>query len=503
MRSFSAFFLLTILLFSVLGCDSVVEDTEPSQSVSQEVALSNPDAILGVRASMFDRMHDEQTSTDWLLGPAAYGDNTFARAGQARHRDLNENNNRSGIGTGAYDEIYDLINDANVLVSGIEEGAFPNPDVADKLEAEGLFMRALAMHHATRIFGYDPDGQGGVVDPNSGPGQGFNSGIQIKTTPTLDLENAKDTPRSTVSEVYGQITSDLEDAIGIYQNLSSDVKENSPFFPSEAAAQALMARVKLYQRDWGAAGTRAQNALDLASSALGSGLAGSDSGSVRSIFDERSGNPEAIFTIQTDPQAGESPGVNDALSAYTSIFWGAQLPTQDLIDLYEPGDARLAGWYDPCFDEDSGSPFNGCDLINDDGFELKKWASERDPNQYADNHPHFRVAEMVLIQAEARLNQSGVSEAIDRLNDLREQRNASTLNASNFDPSSALQEILDERRRELVAEGHRFFDQKRLGRDIRKVRGIDDIQFRDRAILDDYPDGELLTDDSLSGNPGY
>jgi hypothetical protein len=110
---------------------------------------------------------------------------------------------------------------------------------------------------------------------------------------------------------------------------------------------------------------------------------------------------------------------------------------------------------------------------------------------------------MVLIQAEARLNQSGVSEAISRLNDLRRQRNASTLNASNFDPSSALQEILDERRRELVAEGHRFFDQKRLGRDIRKVQGIDDIQFRDRAILDDYPDGELLTDDSLSGNPGY
>ncbi|WP_423824275.1 RagB/SusD family nutrient uptake outer membrane protein [Salinibacter ruber] len=503
MRSLATILFTTAFLLSISGCDSVVEDTAPSQSVSQEVALSNPDAIRGVRASMFDRMHDEQTSTDWLLGPAAYGDNTFARSGQQRHRELNENDIRSGIGTGAYDEIYSLINDANILVSGIEEGAFPNSAEADKLEAEGLFMRALAMHHATRIFGYDPDGQGGVVDPNSGRGQGFELGIQIKTTPTLDLENAEDTPRSTVPEVYDQIISDLQGAITIYQNLPGDVKEASPFFPSEAAAQALLARVKLYQRDWSAADTRAQNALDRAASTFGSGLAAPDSGSVRSIFDERNGNPEAIFTIKTDPQAGESPGANDALSAYTSIFFGAQLPTQSLIDLYEPGDARLAGWYDPCFDEDAGEVFSGCSEINDNGFELKKWASERNPSQFADNHPHLRVAEMVLIQAEARLNEEGVSEAIDRLNDLREARGASTLNESNFDRSSALQEILDERRRELVAEGHRYFDQKRLGRDITKVRGIDDIQFRDRAILDDFPEEELLTDDSLQSNPGY
>lgn len=505
MRSLVTILFSAALLLSLAGCDSQIEDVEPSQSVSQEVALSNPDAIRGVRASMFDRMHANDMSTDWLLGPSAYADNTFFRAGQGRHQGLNINTSRSGIGTGAYGNLYNLFNDANVLISGIQEGALPEGE-ASKLEAEGLFMRALGMHHGTRIFGYDPDGQGGVVDPNTGSGQGFDLGIQIKTTPTTDVSDATETPRSTVPEVYAQITSDLEEAISIYQGLSNDAKENSPFFPSEAAAQALLARVKLYQRDYSAADTRAQNALDLAASAFGSGLAAPDSGSVRSIFDETSGNPEEIFTIQTDPAAGESPGINDAISTYTGIQWLAQIPTQDLIGLYEPGDARLAGWYDPCFDEETGTSegfLESCKQINDNGFEIKKWASERDPSQYADNHPHLRVAEMVLIQAEARLNQSGVSAAIDRLNDLREQRAASTLDPSNFDQDSALQEILDERRRELATEGHRYFDLKRLGRDIRKVQGVEDIQFRDRAVLDDLPSNQVALDDSLVQNPGY
>ncbi len=506
MRSFATTVLTVALLALFSGCDSVVERTEPSQSISQEVALSNPDAIQGVRASMYDRMHTEALSTDWLLGPSAIADNMYFRGNQERHQGLNRNLRRDGLLTLAdhngYTVLYNLINDANVLISGIEEGALPE-DEASKLEAEGLFMRALAMHHGVRVFGYDPNGQGGVVSPNSGPGQGFELGIEIRTTPTLDVADATDTPRSPVPAVYDQIVSDLEQAISIFQNLPSAVKENSEFYPSEAAAQALLARVRLYQRDWDAANSRAQNAIDLASSTFGSELAAPDSGSVRSIFDERNGNPEAIFTIATDPNAGESPGVNNAISVYTTIQYLAQLPTQDLVSLYEPGDARLAAWYDPCYNEIFDSKPTGCSAVNDEGYELTKYSSERAVSQYADNHPHLRIAEMYLIQAEARLNQQGASEAIARLNDLRSQRNASMLDPGNYTQASAMNEILEERRRELVAEGHRFFDLKRLGRDIQKVQGREDIPFRDIRVLDDLPEDQLAVNDSLQQNPGY
>lgn len=506
MRSFVTTTLAVALLVLLSGCDSIIERTEPSTAISQETALTSSAAVQGVRSSMYDRMHTEETSTDWLLGPSALADNTFFRGNQERHQGLNRNLLREGIGTlggrSAYNEIYGLVNDANLLINGIEDGVLPEAE-ANKLEAEGRFMRALALHHATRIWGYDPDGQGGVISPASGPGAGFDLGVEVRTEPTLEVSDAVPTARRTVPAVYDQLVTDLQEATSLFSNLPSGEKEGSEFFPSEAAAQALLARVQLYQRNWGAANTAAQNALDLAASQFGSELAPADSAGMRAIFDETNGNPEAIFTISTEPTT-ESPGINEAISAYTTIQWLAQLPTQDLISLYELGDARLAGWYDPCFDEVNGSKPTGCDEINDNGFELKKYSSEQGVSRFADDYVHLRVAEMYLIQAEARLNgEGGVSAAIDRLNDLRAARSASELDPGNFDFDSAYDEILDERRRELVAEGHRFFDLKRLGRDIRKVQGRDDIPFNDFQVLDDLPPGELTVNDSLRQNPGY
>jgi hypothetical protein len=495
---------LSLLVF-LQGCDSIIERTEPSTSVSQETALSTPDAIQGIRASMYDRFHTEEMSTDWLLGPSAIADNTYFRSNQGRHQGLNLNELREGIATladrSAYDDLYALINDANILISGIEEGVLPQAE-ANKLRAEGLFMRALGHHHAVRIFGYDPDGQGGVISPNSGPGAGFELGVVIRTTPTLNVADAIPQPRSTVPEVYTQIENDLTEAISLFSALPDDVVEDSPFFVSEAAAQGLLARVNLYQRDWAEADTRAQNAIDLAASLFGSDLA-SGTDELIAIFDETTGNnPEAIFTISTDPIL-ESPGVNEAISAYTALFWLAQLPTQDLVGLYEADDQRLDAWYVPCYDEINDTKPTGCDLINDNGFELAKYSSERNLSQYADNYAHLRIAEMVLIQAEARLNTSGVPAAIERLNDLRTARGASALDPANFDFDAAYDAILDERRRELVAEGHRFFDLKRLGRDIQKAQGRDDIPFNDFKILDDLPPEELEVNPDLVQNPGY
>lgn len=504
MKTFANTLFTLALLVLLQGCDSIIERTEPSTAVSQEVALTNPDAINGVRASMYDRFHSNDMSTDWLLGPSALADNTFFRGNQGRHQGLNRNELRAGIGTGAYGDLYNLINDANILISGIDAEALEEGE-ADKLRAEGLFMRALALHHAVRIFGYDPDGQGGLVSPASGQGAGFNLGVEIRTEPTLAVEDATPTPRSTVSEVYTQIINDLQESISVFSSLSGDVLEDSPFFASEAAAEGLLARVNLYQRNYGEADTRAQNAIDAASASFGSALA-SGSGELTAIFDETTGdNPEAIFVISTNPIT-ESAGVNNAISAYTTLQWLAQLPTQDLVDLYEAGDARLDAWYAPCFDEINEVTPTGCDLINDNGFELTKWSAEQAPSQFADDYVHLRIAEMYLIQAEARLYESGISAAITRLNDLRAERGATALDPADYaTEDDVLDEILDERRRELVAEGHRFFDLKRLGRDIRKAPGTgrDDITFNSIRILDDLPANQLEVNPELVQNPGY
>lgn len=510
MRTFVNTAIVLALLVLLQGCD-VIERTEPSTSISQETALSSPDAVEGIRARMYDRFHAENMSTDWLLGPSSQADNTFYRLSQGRHQGLNVNQRRAGIGTGAWGNFYDTINDANLLISGIEEGVLSDAK-ARQYEAEGRFIRALVMHHAVRIFGYEPG-----MQPNSGPGSEGNwenLGIVIRTEPTLSVDDATEKPRAPVSDVYDQIVTDLNEATTMFDQ---GPEEGGPNYASEAAAQALLARVQLYQRNWSEADAAAQNALASVSLA--------DPSNLEAIFDETTESPEHIFTIETDP-VNESAGVNNSLSSYTEKYWMAQIPTEDLLDLYPAGDQRKDAWYGPCYDEiDSARP-DGCEDINtheddleiagydDDpytGLELQKYQAEAQADAYADDYVHLRAAEMVLIQAEARLHTDGISAAISRLNDLRTQRGAPQLNASNYSSEEeVIDEILAERRRELVAEGHRFFDLKRLGRDIQKSDGKlsetgeeEFVPFEDIRVLDDIPSSQLEINSELVQNPGY
>ena len=333
--------------------------------------------------------------------------------------------------------------------------------------------------------------------PSSGEGEGFDLGVIIRTQPTLDVSDADFKSRSSVTEVYQQIESDINGAIAALDQQS----DNGPFFITTAAAQALLARVQLYQRNY----QEADDAATAAMNSSGARLAAPDE--VETMFDETASNPEAIFTIDVDP-ATESGGVNDGLAAYTSMQWLAQIPTQDLISLYEDGDARLDAWYTPCFNDVTGEPSNDCSAVNKNNLELHKYAAEQ--GSFADDYVHFRVSEMILIQAEARLSTSGPAAAVAKLDELRAQRGIGSYTGA-VTPDAVLDEILDERRRELVAEGHRFFDLKRLGRDLRKVDfNVNDgttsesfLRYETSVFLDDLPDGEVELNPNLVENPFF
>jgi len=493
MKKLIALILFTGLLFFTQACNDILSETEPSAAISQEVALNSPEAVRGIRIRMYSRMHiAEAMNTTWLLGPSALADNTDIGSG-TRFEDFNNNIREAGLGTGAWSVLYDLINDANILIEAIPDGVITEVN-RTKYTGEAYFMRALALHHLVRIFGYEPG-----MAPTQGEASGFDAGVVVPTSPTLDFSNVQLLPRESVTDVYQQIVSDLGSAL---ESLNQE-SDSGPFFITPAAAQALLARVHLYQKDFPAAETAAQAAIDLSGTRLATAA------EVESLFDETAANPEAIFTIDVDP-ATESGGVNDGLAAYTSMQWFGQIPTQDLIDLYEPGDSRLAAWYTPCFNDVTNSATNICSAVNSGNFELHKYAAEQ--GQFADDYVHFRYSEMLLIQAEARYYNSGSADAINRLNDLRADRNASALDPANYtSEEDVLDVILEERRRELVAEGHRFFDLKRLGRDLRKAEfnesdGTSTITFlpyESYVYLDDLPDGEVQLNPQLIQNPFF
>lgn len=102
-----------------------------------------------------------------------------------------------------------------------------------------------------------------------------------------------------------------------------------------------------------------------------------------------------------------------------------------------------------------------------------------------------RLAEMYLISAEAQ----GWPQGVGRLNELRRERGLDAVNPK--DKDELLQCILDERRKEFLAEGFRYYDLIRT--DMAKSM----LGLRDNQLVLPIPGKEMISNPNLEPNPGY
>jgi hypothetical protein len=77
------------------------------------------------------------------------------------------------------------------------------------------------------------------------------------------------------------------------------------------------------------------------------------------------------------------------------------------------------------------------------------------------------------------------------------------LTAFTLSGAALYEEVLKQRRLELAFEGHRFFDLKRLGRDIVKAPHYNTVAFSDVRILAPIPTREVDGNKNLVQNSGY
>ena len=116
---------------------------------------------------------------------------------------------------------------------------------------------------------------------------------------------------------------------------------------------------------------------------------------------------------------------------------------------------------------------------------------------YTNNIKVIRLAEVYLIAAEAALKVEPAS-AAGYLNDLRKKRITGYTDVA----SVTIDDILDERRKELFAEGHIAFDFWRNGKDV--VNSFGTIKPTDTKTVLPLPKEELdLAKGKLVQNPGY
>ena len=465
MKNLTKLLFVATLLIAAQACSDLIE-TETSTSLPPEKALSEKEGVEALRANLYGRIHSQALSTNYMLAPSALADGLTNTEAATRYRGyvtFGSGTNGSGVGTWAFS--YNTINIANILINKISDGALDEATLK-QFQGEALWFRAFGMHNLMKAYAFEP----GMM-PSSGKAAGWDWGIPLRLEGALTTENTKYHSRKKVNVVYDQIIADLKKSIEyLTGNDSGDTR-----YITEAAAHALLARVYLY-----AAGNENQypNAYENANQQAAKALQTTKAKLVQpdgiaKMFDETAGlNPGAIFVGVIEPST-ESVGVNDALNVYTADQWVALVPTQEIMDLYPDEDARLS-WFAPCYNEANSKVPSGCvahhsaidyseysEPDEGQGLEIQKWNAEA--GQQADDVPYLRVAEMLLIQAEARAKGAN-GNPLDPLNKLRKARGIDAYSGSDI-----MQAVLDERRREFIAEGHRFWDLKRLGKDIPKV----------------------------------
>lgn len=517
---------LIILALAITACDDVLSGLEPATSVSGEVVLNSEDGVNALRASLYSKQRASFSyTTQYFVGPSAFADETRNRTGATRFDALNQAVGTSGTnGLGNWGATYNIVQDANLLIGAVEEGVLDD-EVLAQYRGEAFAIRAMVMHNAVRTYGNDP------TSPFFSNGD---LGIVIRTEPTLDLSDADARPRATVLEVYDQIFSDLAEAKALLAGQNGD---NSRV--TEAFVDGLTARVNLYAGNYADAATAAQAGI-----ANGPALA-TDEDDIADMWDGN--HSEALYKLVVDPNTEQIAGsnTNNGLAAYTSSQWVAQVPAQNLIDLFEEDDYRLGsynrdddgnvtgvlddndspyglytgGWFQRCFNGQTESRVNGCQVVNSDTLSTAKWIGAN--GNLSDDIPYMRTAELYLILAEAEAKNGDIPAGVQALNTLREARNASTYSAGDFANLAEFEdEVLNERMRELFVEGHRFYDLKRLGRDVPNAvnpdgdiipLGFPEIKMRGDSyrVLARIPDGVISTsivdgaEPLIIQNPGY
>jgi hypothetical protein len=278
--------------------------------------------------------------------------------------------------------------------------------------------------------------------------------VPIPTKVTTGPDESKEYTRAPVTEVYTQVLKDLDSAQALTKN-TANTRYATPM-----AARALRARVLFYR----------------------AGLAGRDTLVVpyASLFSAAGSNTsEDLLRISFN--ATETNGLSNY---YLSVGRAEVAPSANLDAAYPTGDLRKAATVAPS--GVAARPLNGV-----------KWSARP-----GTEHIHvIRLAEVVLIKAEALARLNRLPEAVAQYNKVRLRAGLAphALGTQVTTQGDVINQIELERRLELALEGDRWPDLNRLGKAV-QVKGIQD---RAGQVLFPIPLRDIRVSPKLTQNPGY
>ena len=478
----------SILSLNISCGDDFVERT-PVYSIDSENYFNSQQDYEYALIAVYDVLQSSYVNV--LLGEIA-SDNTFAGGESATdvpgfqqvddmtHTPINPNVKN------VWDWMFAGVNRANYILEFQDKTDFEGKE---HIIAQARFLRAYFHFELVKWFG----------------------GIPMKGDQRFAVGDETAIPRSTPQEVYASIEADLQYAI---ENLSTDTQEQGRV--TVGAARALLGKAYLYQNKNAEAAAMLETVIQSGAYSLVTNYA--------TIFENSGENgPESVFEVQYSDAEGAgfgclqcsegnvAVGFNGPRNFVGPLFdsgYSFNIPTPEAYNAFEAGDHRRDEAILDIVAFAAANPGVSYGVgYEHTGYFNKKYIPRQGDLNLGDskltnpnNYRSIRYADVLLMAAEA-FNKAGDDAKAQTYVNMVRQRAFSDVNHNYTATGAALGDLIfAERRRELLGEGHRFFDLVRTGRAAAEIDGFT----TGKNELFPLPYEEIqFSNGNWAQNPGY
>lgn len=462
-------YIIWSILFAI-SLNSCELDIDPTNAVSSDIVFDNAGnaekVLNGTWAYLMDTYFTYQ-NPGWssvLLTSDAMSNDVAIQPGKygylAHYSFTNITATNSTTGRGVWTIAYKVIDNTNHLITKLDDVP-GDSGLKSRIKAQAYALRGYIYLNLATFYTHAY-----VYDPNA-------ACVPIYTEPSTSTTEGA--PRSSVQQVYQRAEEDLLEAYNALGSYSRDAKHK---FDRNVVA-GILARLYLQKNQWSEAQKYAEEAhKDYAWMSKVDYLSG---------FNERS-NSEWIWGH------GQTP--DQSTSSYSFHF--KDLSSQSSYYYSFMADPHFRSFFDS---NDVRSELFEWDVTRYLGGLMYKKFKFRPDN--TGDIVLMRKAELVLIEAEAFAEQDELSLAIDKLNELKQQRGANTPDLSGLSKEQLVEEILIERRKELWGEGFGLYDLKRRQKPIERTASTGvvpgtEITVKGHTVLK-FPDNK----DFIANSPYY
>jgi len=331
-----------------------------------------------------------------------------------------------------WQQYYQLIQQVNLIITkvpGIPDNKFASVNTKRHVIGEAYFLRAFTYFYMSRIWG----------------------DIPLKLQPDLDVSTAKNIPRSPADSVWAQCLADLETA---KPNLDFGYDANEgerAVRANKGSAFALQAHILAWKHDYAGCAEAANTVI------TNGGYVLQDAANYMKVFIGKT--HEGIFEINISDAQSEGLSLQDNpgfgvtlrmpfIDGKDPIEW--PVSTNFVNRLFQTDSAHDIRYRNFFFDSQTsqGQIIKFANIAYADG-------STKKDARLSNNLIIFRLADIMLLRAEALHNLGKDGDALLLLNKVRQRAGISDYSGGGDELATT---ILEERLRELYFEGHAYYD---------------------------------------------